>query len=85
MEKENRIDDIKAEFELREKRLKLVYKIVCRRSTVGSTVCFLYNDREKCFAVILRISLCAYGGNLEYPLLYFRRIALYENICAGGR
>lgn len=28
MEKENRIDDIKAEFELREKRLKLVYKIL---------------------------------------------------------
>ena len=28
MEKENRIDDIKAELELREKRLKLVYKIL---------------------------------------------------------
>lgn len=28
LEKEKRIDDIKAEFELREKRLKLVYKIL---------------------------------------------------------
>ena len=28
LEKEKRIDDIKAEFELREKRLKLIYKIL---------------------------------------------------------
>ena len=28
LEKEKRTDDIKAEFELREKRLKLVYKIL---------------------------------------------------------
>ena len=47
MEKENRIDDIKAEFELREKRLKLVYKILYVAVALWAALFVSYATTEK--------------------------------------
>ena len=47
MEKEKRIDDIKAEFELREKRLKLVYKILYVAVALWATLFVSYTTTEK--------------------------------------
>ena len=47
MEKENRIDDIKAEFELREKRLKLVYKILYVAVALWAALFVSYTTTEK--------------------------------------
>lgn len=47
MEKENRIDDIKAEFELREKRLKLVYKILYVAVALWAALFVAYATTEK--------------------------------------
>lgn len=47
MEKEKRIDDIKAEFELREKRLKLVYKILYVGVALWAALFVAYATTEK--------------------------------------
>ena len=47
LEKENRIDDIKAEFELREKRLKLVYKILYVAVALWAALFVAYATTEK--------------------------------------
>lgn len=47
LEKENRIDDIKAEFELREKRLKLVYKILYVAVALWAALFVSYATTEK--------------------------------------
>ena len=47
LEKENRIDDIKAEFELREKRLKLVYKILYVAVALWAALFVSYTTTEK--------------------------------------
>ena len=47
LEKENRIDDIKAEFELREKRLKLVYKILYVGVALWAALFVAYATTEK--------------------------------------
>lgn len=44
LEKEKRIDDIKAEFELREKRLKLVYKILYVAVALWATLFVAYTS-----------------------------------------
>ena len=47
LEKEKRIDDIKAEFELREKRLKLVYKILYVGVALWAALFVAYATTEK--------------------------------------
>lgn len=47
LEKEKRIDDIKAEFELREKRLKLVYKILYVAVALWAALFVAYTTTEK--------------------------------------
>lgn len=47
LEKEKRIDDIKAEFELREKRLKLVYKILYVAVALWAALFVAYATTEK--------------------------------------
>jgi hypothetical protein len=47
LEKENWIDDIKAEFELREKRLKLVYKILYVAVALWAALFVSYTTTEK--------------------------------------
>ena len=47
LEKENRIDDIKAELELREKRLKLVYKILYVAVALWAALFVAYATTEK--------------------------------------
>lgn len=47
MEKEKRTDDIKAEFELREKRLKLVYKILYVAVALWAALFVSYTTTEK--------------------------------------
>lgn len=46
MEKEKRTDDIKAEFELREKRLKLVYKILYVAVALWAALFVAYTSAE---------------------------------------
>ena len=47
LEKEKRTDDIKAEFELREKRLKLVYKILYVAVALWAALFVAYATTEK--------------------------------------
>lgn len=49
LEKEKRTDDIKAEFELREKRLKLVYKILYVAVALWAALFVAYATTENLF------------------------------------